>query len=680
MKKFNIREVLYLFLLTASACKPFDIPEKTEDMVDVSEKAIENLIIPANFTFKTTTKTHLTLTARDNSGKLMANIPFEIFVQENTPDSLFMLSGRTNTEGVFETELELNPQVTNIIANTSYIGLPNTQKIAYSSDRLSLTIGENNDMNKPRKFDDTKAIGLSTRNLSAITYIGSYDANGVPRYLLPKGDVVSQDILNIINSSLPEGSPLSKSHPEYLANGVRSNINLIKKAEVWVTFVHEGAGYRNALGYYSYPTNNPPATASDIANLNIIFPNASFQGSGGGLRTGDKVLLDTFEAGTTVAWFVVPDGWNPSTQKVSNTRYKTHYSDKHLNTFTSETYRSHVVTLLDPARELLLVGFEDIARPGGDQDFNDAVFYATASPFSAIETTGMAQTTTYGTDTDKDGVPDSQDMAPEDPKVAFVSHFPTKNQQGSLAYEDLFPKKGDYDMNDLVVDYNIEEWTNAANKVARVKFKLTLRAMGAGYRNGFGIELPIPADYVSDIQGNKIKDNYIKRNTNGTEAGQTKAVVIAFDNGYSLLSSPDGGFVNTEKQKNTLSPYTFEVIVNLNTPVTRAELGTAPYNPFMIVNRERGREVHLAGKTPTALADLSLFKTGDDDSGNGKYYQTKTNLPWAIHLPVSFNYPQEKVPINKAYLKFNNWSESGGSVFSNWFSNTTGYRDATKIY
>lgn len=678
-----MKKIFFLALVAFASCKPFDNPEQPDNMVDVADKTIDQLEIPNGFTFNTTTKTHITLKAQDNSGKVLAQIPFEIFIQQNTADSAFLLSGRTDTEGVFETDLELSPEVKYIIANTSYIGLPSTQKVAVKSDRLNLIIGEDNDMTKPRLFVDTPPSGLSTRGVevAAYTYMGKYDAKGVPKYLLRKGDVVSQDILNIVNASLPEGSSLSKSHPEYLASTVKSNIRLIERAAVWVTFVHEGAGYRNALGYYTYPTNKPPTTVDDIQKLNVIFPNASFHGSGGGLRTGDKVLLDTFDAGTTVAWFVVPDGWNPSTQKVSNTLYNRHYSDKNLNTFTSEAYRNHVVTLVDPSRELFLVGFEDLDRPGGDQDFNDAVFYATVSSFRAVQTTGMAQTTDYAKDTDGDGVPDSKDFAPEDPNVAFNSHFPAINQDGTLAFEDMFPKKGDYDMNDLVTDYHIEEWMNAANKITKLKVKLNLRATGAGYRNGFGIELPIAAGKIQDVQGCKIKDTYIKRNANGTEAGQSKAVIIAFDNGYTLLSAPDGGFVNTEKEKIKIPSYLFEFIVNLKTPVTRAELGNAPYNPFIIVNRERGREVHLAGKTPTALADLSLFQTGDDDTGTGqRYYQTKRKLPWAINLPTSFKYPIEKMPINKAYLKFNVWAESGGHAFSDWFSNATGYRVPEKLY
>ena len=83
---------------------------------------------------------------------------------------------------------------------------------------------------------------------------------------------------------------------------------------------------------------------------------------------------------------------------------------------------------------------------------------------------------------------------------------------------------------------------------------------------------------------------------------------------------------------------------------------------------------------PTSLANLKLFGTADDDSGNGKYYQTKNNLPWAIQLPTSFAYPIEREPINKAYLKFNEWSESKGTLYPDWYKAIPSYRNTLKIY
>jgi len=54
------------------------------------------------------------------------------------------------------------------------------------------------------------------------------------------------------------------------------------------------------------------------------------------------------------------------------------------------------------------------------------------------------------TDSDGDGIQDADDDFPNDPARAFINFFPAAGY-GSLAFEDLWPGKGDYDFNDLVV-------------------------------------------------------------------------------------------------------------------------------------------------------------------------------------------------------------------------------------
>jgi len=93
-------------------------------------------------------------------------------------------------------------------------------------------------------------------------------------------------------------------------------------------------------------------------------------------------------------------------------------------------------------------------------------------------------------------------------------------------------------------------------------------------------------------------------------------------------------------------------------------------------------EIHLADRSPSNLANTSLFGTGSDDSNPslGKYYKTANNLPWGINILQGFDYPIEKTPINEAYLHFIEWAVSSGITFQDWYSNQTGYRDSSKIY
>ena len=686
-----------LTLLSFTACKPFDIPENGQGVdttVNVKDKTMSQLVIPEGFTFATTKQVNLNIEARDNGGVVLSGVTFNLFVKDKDgQDSVFLMTARTNTEGVFTTKIDFQSSAERIIATTNYIGIPSYQTIDIgSSTNLNLAFGTENTVrdgvvqgaeqaeNDGGSFGGNSGGGLSPDG-ATFTYMGTYVGNvGLPKYLEGKGDVVSKATLDLINASLPEARPVPKFNPQYITTAAQTNIVLKAAADVWVTFVHEQADYRNSLGYYTYPTNNPPKTAAAISKLNIIFPNVSFNGSGGALKTGDKVKLGNFPAGTTVAWFLVPDGWVGTNNKfVTDSRHPIRYSDRSFNTFTTEANRSHMV-LLNDASGKLIMGFEDLDRPSGDNDFNDAIFYATVSPFSAVTTTNVVAAKIVPVDTDGDGVPDTEDAAPNDASYAYVQYAPSATQFGSVTFEDSYPLQGDYDLNDMVIDYQFEIRTNGKNQVTTLLPKFILRAMGAGYRNGFGFELPISFDKIASVTGSNLKDGLVKVNANGTEARQTNAVFMAFDNGFNLMSSPTGGFVNTEKNKPTVKQDTIRMTIKFGTPVAVADLGTAPYNPFIFTNKIRGSEVHLAGYKPTSLANLSLFGKGDDDSGKGKYYQTKNNLPWAILLPTSFAYPIEKEPVNKAYLNFNQWAESKGILFTDWYKPLPANINKVKIF
>ena len=92
-------------------------------------------------------------------------------------------------------------------------------------------------------------------------------------------------------------------------------------------------------------------------------------------------------------------------------------------------------------------------------------------------------------DADADGIPDNLDNYPSDPTRAFDNYYPSRSVYGTLAFEDLWPSKGDYDLNDLVVDYHFQIVTNTQNKVVDIKPTFCVRAAGAGYNNGFGFQI-----------------------------------------------------------------------------------------------------------------------------------------------------------------------------------------------
>ena len=288
-------------------------------------------------------------------------------------------------------------------------------------------------------------------------------------------------------------------------------------------------------------------------------------------------------------------------------------------------------------------------------------------------------------DTDGDGVPNDQDDYPSDPDRAYNNYYPSYGP-GSLAFEDLWPDKGDYDFNDLVVEYRFQIVTNASNYVVEIFGSFDCRASGAGYRNGFGFNLPSALSGLNNdlvATGMNYSESIITNNANGLETGQTYPTIIVFDNIYSFMGPNGGGFINTVESQAYITPVTINI--TMTTPGNDYEMddfGFADFNPFIIVNKERGKEVHLFDYPPTDLANPLYFSTGDDNSnpGLGIYYKTSNNLPWGIEIPQRFDYPIEKEDIINAHLHFGDWAQSGGTTYTDWYEDNPGYRDDSKIY
>ncbi len=232
---------------------------------------------------------------------------------------------------------------------------------------------------------------MTSLNAQNYQFLGSYTSNGTPLYLENPGDVVSAETLEMISNSLPESYPVPDYNPHYISSGYDTDVILTQAAEVWVTFISEGAGYRNVLGFYTYDVTSPSSTAPQPEDVTIIFPNASALGSGGGLLVGDKVKIGTFPAGTGIGWVLLANAWSSGTSSVGYGLWQL-YSNPDYNPEADPSLRFHNVLLNDPDNERVILGFEDIRRDYSscDNDFNDAVFYVTANPYEAMATTNYA--------------------------------------------------------------------------------------------------------------------------------------------------------------------------------------------------------------------------------------------------------------------------------------------------
>lgn len=289
-------------------------------------------------------------------------------------------------------------------------------------------------------------------------------------------------------------------------------------------------------------------------------------------------------------------------------------------------------------------------------------------------------------DSDGDGVSDKDDNYPTDAGKAFNNQFPASGFS-TLMYEDLWPFKGDYDFNDLVIDYKFNTITNATNNVASVIYNFVPRAAGAGVRNGFAFQLDgVSPDKILSVSGTKVTAGWSQISSNGTEAGNaSNANIIVFDDAFKMFNKLPAGSSNVNtfsvSEKFSADTITVEVKFQPNT-VSFSSLGSGKFNPYLIADQKRDKEIHLPDRAPSAKMNLNYFGQGHDNSnvGSGKYFKTKNNLPWALNIAVSVPYPQEMVDITSAYLNFIKWATSGGSTNSNWYLDDTGNRVAGKLY
>jgi len=210
----------------------------------------------------------------------------------------------------------------------------------------------------------------------------AWDTDGRPNCI--ENVELCNNLIADFSASLPENQNALVNSPEYFENENRE-IVLTEDANVYVSFVQEGAGYKNTFGYYTYDVNNPPNTIDDIkGKMNIIFANASALGYGGTLEAGDRVNLGSFPAGTVIGYFVIANGWN-GTEVTEG--LETFYTIPEFNRDGTQ----QAILMYNPSCSSLLTAFEDIHTSGGDRDFNDIVVETTIDPLSSMNTAVVVQ-------------------------------------------------------------------------------------------------------------------------------------------------------------------------------------------------------------------------------------------------------------------------------------------------
>lgn len=614
-----------------------------ENLYNGDDPEIDPIEKPANgdFTFSTTKESKLNINYDSND-----SIPFQIYL--TNPISIInesevwnenlepYFAGYTDKKGIYSEECTFSASTEEIYLCTKKAGYPSCVKLKLTNNSVYF------DMSAPQ----TKARAIETKTISRpsdLRTLGEWDAMGVPDYLLERATLPAK-LLNSIISYLPESKNVRDLHPELFKESVTTCIHLKERAKLNLIFIHEGAAIQNLLGYYHYPTGHKPAK-EDI-EATIAFPNCSFKYSNGGLSSGDQIQLkywngtdfeEEFPENTTIEFVLLVNAYNSTKGTIQNPVRIFYTTPEYNDSEAIKEQPQRSIALYDKQNKLVAIGFEDTNNP---EDYNDVVFTVRSFPEDAIDNDHI--------------VP----LPPVDDKEE--ENVQSYSRRGMLAFEDLWPNQGDYDMNDVITQYTSRIY-NTPKGVIKLVDEITVQWCGGEIPSGFGYQLDVKTGLIKSCTVSPLQSS-VAINGYGVEMGQDKATIIVFDDIRKAVGT------------------TFTITTEFTKPIS-ASLLVPPYNPFIVPGLgygDRGKEVHLTDNPPTDLADKTLLSTGNDLSNpeNNKYYFSKDNFPFAIHIPeTTFMTPKESIRIDESYPQFSKWVISQGENYKDWYL----YPDKEKI-
>ena len=418
MKK-SVISILALSLAIASCNK--DKSDSGITGVGSTVTNMNDLRVPASFDWETAKGMNVDVTVKGIDGMPLRGVRIDIYDVAPDLGGKIISSGFTNANGVMEQPIKIPTYLDEVFVLANTVGIDNRMMVSTKSQSIRADFGG---VPAPRALKKGSA-GSKTPvpGFSNVYYLGTFNGNGVPNYLTTPG-VIDPALLSDLSFVLPEAQsvPCTPSRAPLVSPGVKSEITTSAAGDVYVTFVGDGAGFKNALAYYYYPESTPPAGPSAVDSIFVIFPNASM--GSGNLQAGDRVKIGNFPANTVISWVLLQNDWDGSAV-VKKPGHEILYSRDALNTdmgntCAGPTFKRHTVSFKRymaglPNDTALIFGFEDITYPSGDFDFNDVMWYAEGN-FKTHKIPIIPGTS----DCDNDGVDDSYDDYPCDPTKLVI--------------------------------------------------------------------------------------------------------------------------------------------------------------------------------------------------------------------------------------------------------------------
>ena len=566
-----------------------------------------------------------------------------------------LYAGYTDGQGRFEGTIELPSYIRKAYVLTPAFYARTLLEATRSGDMLTASAESGAPANAaPASTRATEYHSTAVARDGWKTWLGSYDTTYGSIGYEYKGDLKVKNYGALLKAHASVFDTTKKCPEEYRSS---RDLYLEKSAEVVITLLGSNTCWNSSMGYYYYKTGNKPKSLAD-ADVVMIFPNTQdgrwsnspwesrlYQGVERGtavqliyypeIADGSKAGATTvFPADYRIGFVLATNAWT-NRLRAGDKKYRAATSDGlsvNNNGVAYQTPRTAVFRYTDKKSGInsVLFSFED---HNNDENFSDVVFTMTSNPVDAV------------TDIPSVDVNDGK-------KTANVL-------RGIYAFEDLWPSRGDYDMNDVMVRSDYEKVFNEKG-IFEESFMLKTFANFAGNANGLAVTLTGAA---ADA---KLEFSVRKPGAETFEAADFER------DGKVVLLTPD--------VKETMGA-TYRITAKYDAPVAEAQAGTI--KPFIYRTDRDGLtagkrwEVHIPYEAPTARAEMSFFGTNDDKSvpEKGIYYVRAENYPFAFFLSGAndgdvaklLDQTNEKSPIDQVYPAYAEWAATNGEKNKDWY-------------
>jgi LruC domain-containing protein len=267
-----------------------------------------------------------------------------------------------------------------------------------------------------------------------------------------------------------------------------------------------------------------------------------------------------------------------------------------------------------------------------------------------------------------------------EPNVS-IRYYPSASGWATIAFEDNWPAIGDYDFNDLVMNYRISEYRQNG-QIIRVKLEGQIAALGASYHNGFAFHLPgITRDTINE-NAIRYTINDVLQNASPLESGRDKAIAIITTDMWDYVSAGENcKYHRSEAGCGSKIQMRFSMTLPMHDGIPEQQMPEFPYDPFLFATEGyehgyafglppgRTYEIHLPNKAPTEAFRSDFFGRGQDSSEpeNERYFVNENGMPWAINVGAEWQYPLEYMDVIYAYPQFHSFIANQGAVNADWY-------------